>query len=117
MEEWIDIAKKVDLSDTNLTTEDLKGKDLDNFDHLIKILCLFKLEWYNHIFRADGGLENNPAKGSAQGELLVSRFLQSKEKAAKQLKFFLTAKRNLQIWALMSQIKMQVHTINSGLMA
>ena len=28
MEEWIDIAKKVDLSDTNLTTEDPKGKDL-----------------------------------------------------------------------------------------
>jgi hypothetical protein len=83
VQEWKDVARKVDLFNTKLKTEDLKGKDLDDFDNLLKILCLFKAEWYDHLFASEGGFKNNSEKGSAQEKLLVSRGYTNNEKAEK----------------------------------
>ena len=74
IQEWKDVARKVDLSDTNLHTNNLNGTNLDQFDNLIKILCLFKDEWYkSKLGIRDGKFENRPKESAALEKLLLSR--------------------------------------------
>ena len=74
IQEWKDVAEKVNLSDTNLHTNNLNGTDLDQFDNLIKILCLFKDEWYKSTLGTrDGKFENRPKQSPTLEKLLHSR--------------------------------------------
>ena len=44
---WIQIAKKVQLHSPELKTKPLQEpQNLDNFDKLVRLLCMFKKEWY-----------------------------------------------------------------------